>query len=101
MPPQILPFDFGEESVNSGDLASLICSVHKGDLPMNITWIHYNKSIGYNEGIQISNVNKKISTLSIDSVQEEHSGTYTCLVQNKAGISSHSAELHVNGTNKY
>lgn len=95
--PQILPFDFGEESVNSGDLASLTCSVHKGDLPMNISWLHNNKSIGYNEGIQISSVNKKISAISIDSVQEEHSGLFTCLAQNRAGISSYSAVLHVNG----
>lgn len=68
---------------------------------MNITWIHNNKSIGYNEGILISTAGKKISTISIDSVQEEHSGIYTCLAQNKAGISSHSAELHVNGTYRF
>lgn len=98
VPPQILPFDFGEESVNTGDLASLTCSVHKGDLAMNITWFHNNKSIGYNEGIQISSVNKKISAISIDSVQEEHIGTYTCLAQNRAGTSSFSTILHVNGT---
>lgn len=64
---------------------------------MNITWIHNNKTIGYNEGIQISTVNKKISAISIDSVREEHIGTYTCLVQNNAGMSSYSAVLHVNG----
>ncbi|KAJ8967482.1 hypothetical protein NQ314_002796 [Rhamnusium bicolor] len=96
VPPQILHFDFGEESVNSGDLASLTCSVHKGDLPMNITWFHDSKNIGYNEGILISKAGKKISTLSIDSVQEEHVGTYTCVVENRAGKSSYSSELHVN-----
>ncbi|KAJ8982888.1 hypothetical protein NQ317_004318 [Molorchus minor] len=94
--PQILPFAFGEPSVNSGDLASLTCSVHKGDLPLNITWTHDNKSIGYNEGILISKAGSKISTLSIDSVQGEHNGLYTCIVENEAGKSSYSAELHVN-----
>lgn len=97
--PQILPFDFGEESVNSGELASLTCSVHKGDLPMNITWYHNNKTIGYNDGILITKAGKKISTLSIDSVQEVHSGIYTCVAENQAGQSSFSADLHVNGTN--
>ncbi|KAG5890611.1 hypothetical protein JTB14_005121 [Gonioctena quinquepunctata] len=96
--PQILHFDFGEESVNSGDLVSLTCTVHKGDLPMNITWTHDNESVSYNEGIMIGNVGKKISTISIDSVQAEHSGTYTCAAQNAAGKSSYSAILHVNVT---
>lgn len=96
--PQILPFDFGEESVNSGDLASVTCSVHKGDLPLNITWLHNNQTIGYKTGIMVSKVGKKISTLSIDSVQAEHSGVYTCLAANRAGDAFYSAKLHVNGT---
>ncbi|XP_076265902.1 Down syndrome cell adhesion molecule 1 isoform X32 [Rhynchophorus ferrugineus] len=96
VPPQIVPFDFGEESINSGDLASLTCSVHKGDLPINISWLHNNVSIGYMEGIMISKAGKKISTVSIDSVDESHAGTYTCLAENKAGSASYSAILHVN-----
>jgi hypothetical protein len=95
--PQILPFDFGEESVNSGDLASLQCSVYKGDLPITITWLHNNKSTGYNDGILISKAGKKVSSLTIDSVQAEHVGTYTCIAENKAGRSSFSAYLRVNG----
>lgn len=100
VPPQILPFDFGENLINAGDLTSLTCSVHKGDLPMNISWTHNNKTIGYNEGISISKIGKKISTLSIDNVQEDHTGVYTCIALNLAGKSSYSAELNVNGIKK-
>ncbi|KAL1498145.1 hypothetical protein ABEB36_008993 [Hypothenemus hampei] len=96
VPPQITPFDFGEESINSGDLASLTCSVHKGDLPINISWLHNNISIGYKEGVMISNAGKKISTVSIDSVDESHVGTYTCVAENRAGRTSYSAILNVN-----
>lgn len=96
--PQILHFDFGEEPVNSGDLASLTCSVFKGDLPVNITWYHNNQNVHYSDGILVSNAGKKISTLSIDSVQAEHAGTYTCVAENRAGKFSYSAELLVNGT---
>lgn len=96
--PQILPFDFGEESVNSGDLASLTCSVHKGDLPINVTWLHNNKTLRYDESVLVSNVGKKISTLSIDSVKAEHAGSYTCIAENRAGRTSYSSELFVNGT---
>uniref|UniRef100_A0AAR5PN10 Down syndrome cell adhesion molecule-like protein Dscam2 n=1 Tax=Dendroctonus ponderosae TaxID=77166 RepID=A0AAR5PN10_DENPD len=96
VPPQILPFDFGEDSINSGDLASLTCSVHKGDIPINISWLHNNISVGYKEGVMVSNAGRKISTLSIDSVDASHSGTYTCVAENKAGKTSFSAKLNVN-----
>lgn len=98
--PQILPFDFGEETVNSGDMASLTCSVHKGDLPLDIFWLHNNKDISPETAISLFRTNNKISTLSIDSVQEQHAGSYTCIARNAAGTSSFSTWLHVNGTFK-
>ncbi|XP_076265886.1 Down syndrome cell adhesion molecule 1 isoform X19 [Rhynchophorus ferrugineus] len=96
VPPQMLPFDFGEESVNSGDLASLTCSIHKGDLPINISWLHNNVTIGYIDGVSVIQVNKKVSTVTIDSVQEQHRGEYTCLAENKAGSVQYTAVLNVN-----
>ncbi|XP_063932328.1 cell adhesion molecule Dscam1 isoform X2 [Zophobas morio] len=94
--PQILHFDFGGEPVNSGDLASLTCSVFKGDLPVKITWYHNNKNVHHVDGVLVSTAGKKISTLSIDSVQAEHAGNYTCVAENKAGTFSYTAELLVN-----
>lgn len=97
MPPQILPFDFGEDLVNSGDPASLNCLIHKGDLPFNITWQHNNKTIEEEFGILIIPTGKKASSLSIDSVSAEHAGEYSCFVQNRAGSDRHTAVLNVNG----
>ncbi|KAF2905043.1 hypothetical protein ILUMI_01126, partial [Ignelater luminosus] len=94
--PQILPFDFGEEPVNSGDLASLTCSINKGDLPIKILWLHNNENIKNDEGILINQINRKISTLSIDSVEAKHAGEYTCVAKNLAGTAIHSASLNVN-----
>ena len=74
------------------------CSVHKGDLPINIAWLHNNISIGYVEGIQVTKVGKKASSLVIDSLNEAHAGIYTCLAENKAGRAEYSAQLIVNGT---
>ena len=37
------------------------------------------------------------SMLVIQSVDYQHSGTYTCRAENPAGITTHSAELKVNG----
>ncbi|KAK9880043.1 hypothetical protein WA026_008554 [Henosepilachna vigintioctopunctata] len=96
VPPQILPFDFGEDTVNSGDLASLHCTVHKGDLPINITWYHNNKTIHYSDGILITKAGKKVSSITIESVKGSHAGTYTCVAENNAGVTSYSSVLSVN-----
>lgn len=96
-----MPFNFGEETINSGDPASLTCLVHKGDLPVKIIWFHNNKSLdlnGYNLGISVNLNGKKASMLTIDSVNEEHSGNYSCVAVNSAGMDRYSAMLNVNGT---
>lgn len=96
--PIILPFDFGEEPINSGDSTSLMCSISKGDLPIDIYWLHNNKTIDSNDGIIANKVGKKVANLIIDSVQAFHAGEYTCVARNKAGMTSYSTYLHVNGT---
>lgn len=100
VPPQIVPFDFGEEAVNSGDMVSVMCTVHKGDFPIDTTWTLNGKNLTYVEGVTVMLTNKRISQLSIDSVDAAHAGEYTCRAANKAGVAIHSATLIVNGTFK-
>lgn len=64
---------------------------------MNFTWTLNEKPINDNEGITVMGM-KKFSTLMIDSVQYIHGGEYTCIAQNRAGSTSYSAVLNVNGT---
>lgn len=97
VPPQILPFDFGDGSINTGDVASLTCSVNKGDLPLNVTWFFNNTPINFIDGIVTNLVNKRLSTLSIDSVRAMHSGRYSCKAQNAAGYVTYESDLYVNG----
>lgn len=92
-----MPLDFGEDSFNFGDPISLSCSLHKGDLPINLSWLHNNVSIGYIDGVQISKVGTRNSMITIDSVTDKHSGTYTCIAENKAGVAKLSTKLNVNG----
>ncbi|XP_071050253.1 cell adhesion molecule Dscam1 isoform X5 [Onthophagus taurus] len=94
--PQVLPFEFGEEEMNSGDSVSVACSISKGDSPINISWLLNDQPIKENQGITIVLVNKKLSTLTIESINAEHAGKYTCLAKNKAGEHSFSANLQVN-----
>lgn len=84
--------------MNSGDATSLTCSVTKGDFPIDFTWTLNGRRIGDDDNISILRTNKRISQLSIDYVQAEHAGEYTCIAHNKAGNASHSASLQVNGT---
>lgn len=96
--PQIAPFNFGEEPLNEGDTASVQCIVTKGDSPLNISWYFNGRSLDGSYGIGTTLINKKISSLSIESVQEEHMGDYTCTATNLAGSVSYTSHLTINGT---
>lgn len=96
----MLPFEFGEEPANAGDMASISCAVSKGDQPLNISWIFNGQLIlpKNDLGIVLTSINKKTSILNIDSVSGVHRGTYHCVATNSAGSANHSAILEVNGT---
>ncbi|XP_058460393.1 cell adhesion molecule Dscam2 isoform X42 [Malaya genurostris] len=96
VPPQIVPFDFGEESVFALDMVSATCTVNKGDLPIEVTWLLNGQRIYSNDGISVSRPNQRLSTLSIESVRGRHSGNYTCVARNHAGSVEYSSPLLVN-----
>ncbi|KAL3270302.1 hypothetical protein HHI36_009353, partial [Cryptolaemus montrouzieri] len=96
--PHIAPFDSGDDSINFGESVSLTCNVHKGDTPIEITWYLNNRTLHDSSDFSIGKAGKKTSTLSIDSVQNLHAGTYTCVARNSVGSTSFSTDLHVNGT---
>nr|XP_015838902.1 PREDICTED: Down syndrome cell adhesion molecule isoform X30 [Tribolium castaneum] len=96
VPPQINPFEFGQDSVNSGDLLMTICFVTKGDLPIKISWTLNSKPISEIDGITVMNTNKRASQLTIESVEAHHRGEYKCIAENKAGVSEFSTFLNVN-----
>ncbi|XP_050561814.1 cell adhesion molecule Dscam2 isoform X40 [Spodoptera frugiperda] len=94
--PQVTPFDFGEDILNAGDTVSLTCTVGKGDLPLKIHWQLNDKILNSGNGILINRNGKRVSILILENVQHEHIGNYTCIAENEAGRSSHSAVLNVN-----
>lgn len=72
------------------------CAVTKGDLPLKIVWTLNNQTIRDIAGVTVES-KKRVSQLSIDSVHAEHAGEYVCTATNRAGSSSYSAVLNVNG----
>ena len=101
--PQIVPFDFGDEEYNLNDAVSTMCSVTKGDLPLDIWWAFgevdsfTEKKLNTNDGLVITRTGNKLSVLNIESVKGRHRGNYTCIVSNKAGTTQYSAQLAING----
>lgn len=84
--------------MNAGDTASVQCTVTKGDLPLKINWYQNGKPVDESRGIVTSHPRKRISSLTVDSVQAEHNGRYTCSASNAAGSANFTAHLNVNGT---
>lgn len=78
-------------------MASITCSVIKGDAPIDISWKFNNTDLFSNDGVIITRSGQRISVLSIETVRSRHAGLYTCVGKNSAGYIEHSAELKVNG----
>lgn len=97
VPPQIHHFDFGDDPINSGDMAVVNCAVIKGDLPVKIHWLMNGQSLSTVDGINVMQTKPRLSQLSIDNVQGYHSGEFKCMASNKAGNATQMAILNVNG----
>lgn len=97
MLPNIVPFDFGEESVHSGAFIQVYCTVKDGDLPLKIDWLLNGKDLNGFTEISTSSAGKRGSVLTIESVQYEHAGNFTCKAENIAGKAEYMATLQVNG----
>ena len=86
--------------VNQGEFAQLICVVSRGDMPLSITWSLKGDTVSSDPVLSTTMIGQQTSLLSLSSVDYQHSGVYTCRAENMAGVSSHSAELLVNGNHQ-
>jgi len=96
--PQISPFSFGDEPLNRGEVASVNCVVPKGDLPLDIYWTLNSALIVNGElGFTLVRLNKRTSSLNVDSLEAVHRGSYKCIANNSAGYAEYVSTLDVNG----
>ncbi|XP_039227510.1 Down syndrome cell adhesion molecule-like protein Dscam2 isoform X49 [Drosophila yakuba] len=94
--PQIVPFGFGEETVNELDMVSASCTVNKGDLPIDVAWTKNGGRVYTNDGIVVTKTSTRMSVLSIESARARHAGNYSCVATNNAGETRQWAVLAVN-----
>ena len=66
-------------------------------MPLTITWSLKGDIINSDPTLTTTMLGTQASILMISSVDYQHSGVYTCRAENPAGITTHSAELKVNG----
>lgn len=97
MPPEILPFSFGEKSRNAGQSVSISCAVVDGDKPITVLWTLNNVKVSPLMGITTVSLGNSGSILTIPAVTYEHIGTFTCVAENAAGIATFSSQLSVTG----
>ena len=74
-----------------------MCAISRGDKPLSITWSLKGDIISSDPTLTTTMLGTQTSILMISSVDYQHSGVYTCRAENIAGVTSHSAELLVNG----
>ena len=75
----------------------MTCVITRGDKPLSITWSLKGDIISSDPTLTTTMIGQQTSLLMISSVDYQHRGEYTCRAENPAGITTHSAELKVNG----
>lgn len=123
--PEIEPFSF-PKSLHKGQRFTVLCSVTKGDPPVQIRWYKGTRLLGVPPssgstssaaslsgtdssptemvGISTVQVSPYSSNLIFDSVRPEHRGNYTCEASNSDGTARHQATMIIHGkydVNKY
>lgn len=95
--PKISHFEFGDEPSNYGDSASVQCLITSGDFPVEFKWLFNGKPLMAFDSISTTKLGKRSSVLTIESVNGNHAGNYTCQVANSADTVNLTATLIVNG----
>jgi len=92
----VSPFYF--DAVTEGLRTQVMCTTSQGDQPFVFSWLKDGAALRSGAGLEVNQFTPFSSILTIDSVQAEHSGNYTCQVHNAAATIELTAPLSVTGT---
>ncbi|GFT08377.1 protein sidekick-2 [Nephila pilipes] len=83
--PEIQPFHF-LSNLSSGKRTVLFCVVVEGDPPFAFTWLKDGVKIQDNQHVSTNEQNDFTSTLTINKLDANSNGNYSCKVSNSAGF---------------
>lgn len=96
-PPEITPFYFSE--LTEGSRVQVACTVHQGDLPLNLTWLKDGDLVHRGSGgAVVTPFNAYSTILTVNNVSRSDTGDYTCVAANPVHSATFTAHLTVNGT---
>lgn len=93
--PEIVPFAFGD--IYEGESSQVLCVLSKGDDPVRLEWFHGAEPLTSSDDVTIMPTGPRGSLLAFQSLSPVHFGNYTCRATNKAGVTSFTAPLVING----
>lgn len=97
VPPEITPFYFSE--LTEGSRVQVACTVHQGDLPLNLTWLKDGGPVhGGSGAAAVTPFNAYSTILTVNNVSRSDTGDYTCVAANPVHSAAYTAHLNVNGT---
>lgn len=96
--PEVEPFSITDNTLNEGGSTKLLCSVSSGDMPIQFVWTKNGRLVNTNgKNFKIQELDELTSIFSLTRVSLEDAGNYSCIAENKAGSTSHTAFLKVMG----
>ena len=97
MAPKVVPFT-APSNLQQGDRATLTCTVARGDSPLTLMWMKDGEPIPRGKSsYKVLNFDEFNSMLTLESLNLEHIGNYSCRASNPAGTSSVETQLIVYG----
>ena len=95
--PKVVPFT-APSNLQQGDRATLTCTVARGDSPLTLMWMKDGEPIPRGKSsYKVLNFDEFNSMLTLESLNLEHIGNYSCRASNTAGTSSVETQLIVYG----
>jgi hypothetical protein len=98
VPPKILPIQAMTNLLREGMRAVISCHILEGDLPVTFRWERNGQPLNEQSlGASTRRLDEYSTSLIIERIMSSHSGNYTCVAQNVAGLESFTVPLTVNG----